>query len=237
MKPTSSNGSDPSTRENALQLLAWTQHQPRAPRVDQLATELFARRRNGHWSTTQGNAWSLLALTSYLRNVETGPRESAGTIAWAQATKPFTLSEAAPLATSRFPDRSRGDARARHDQEDRRAGFLRSHCFRATEIARATAARSGLRAGAPLREDRRRRPLVARRRSSGRRSRSGYAGRRSSTPRDLCRAWKIHSRACSRRSIPRSNRRKCWPANRWATTGSAIITSCAKIARSSSSIS
>ena len=54
-------------RENALHLLAWTLHQPRAPRVDQLATELFARRSNGHWGTTQGNAWSLLALASYLR--------------------------------------------------------------------------------------------------------------------------------------------------------------------------
>ena len=75
----------------------------RAPRVDQLAAELFARRNNGHWSTTQGNAWSLLALTSYLRAVESGPRESNGTISWSQTTKPFALSAAAPLATNVFP--------------------------------------------------------------------------------------------------------------------------------------
>ena len=91
------------TRENALQLLAWVQRDSHAPRVDQLATELFARRSNGHWSTTQGNAWSLLALSSYLRTVESGPHDSAGTIAWAQASKPFTLSAAAPLATNAFP--------------------------------------------------------------------------------------------------------------------------------------
>ena len=48
-------------RENALYLMAWTQHQPASPRVDELATELFSRRSNGHWSTTQANAWSVLA--------------------------------------------------------------------------------------------------------------------------------------------------------------------------------
>ncbi|MGZ5025006.1 MAG: alpha-2-macroglobulin family protein, partial [Chthoniobacterales bacterium] len=81
------------TRENALHLLAWTTYQPRAPKVDQLATELFARRANGHWSTTQGNAWSMLALSSYLRAVESGPRESSGTISWASAAKQYSLGE------------------------------------------------------------------------------------------------------------------------------------------------
>ncbi len=90
-------------RENAIHLLAWTQHDSHAPRVDELATELFTRRSNGHWSTTQGNAWSLLALSSYLRTVESGPRESAGTIAWAQTSKPYALSETTPLATNTFP--------------------------------------------------------------------------------------------------------------------------------------
>ncbi len=54
-------------------------------------------------STTQGNAWSLLALSAYLRKVETGPRESAGAVAWWETTKPFALSEAEPLATAVFP--------------------------------------------------------------------------------------------------------------------------------------
>ena len=91
------------TRENAIQLLAWTRYQPRARRVDELATELFARRRNGHWSTTQGNAWSFLALSAYLREVETGPHDSSGMIVWSETTKPFVLSDAAPLATAAFP--------------------------------------------------------------------------------------------------------------------------------------
>ncbi len=90
-------------RENALHLFAWTLYQPRAPRVDQLATELFARRSNGHWSTTQGNAWSLLALASYLRTVETGSREASGTIAWASASKNFSVSATQPAAGAVFP--------------------------------------------------------------------------------------------------------------------------------------
>lgn len=90
-------------RENALHLLAWTMYQPGATRVDQLAAELFARRSNGHWSTTQGNAWSLLALSSYLRNVETGSRDSSGRVTWGQGTQPFVLNEATPLESNTFP--------------------------------------------------------------------------------------------------------------------------------------
>jgi uncharacterized protein YfaS (alpha-2-macroglobulin family) len=90
-------------RENALHLLAWSLHHPRAPRVDQIALDLFARRTNGHWRTTQGNAWSLLALASYLGNVETGPREAAGSISRGDTSKPFTLTEDAPLARETFP--------------------------------------------------------------------------------------------------------------------------------------
>ena len=89
-------------RENALQLLAWTQYQPRAPRVDQLATDLLSRRSNGHWVTTQSNAWSLLSLASYLRAVESGPRESAGTVTWGDIRKSFAVSNAAPLVSDTF---------------------------------------------------------------------------------------------------------------------------------------
>jgi uncharacterized protein YfaS (alpha-2-macroglobulin family) len=90
-------------RENALQLLAWTQAQPKNPRIDQLAVELFARRANGHWGTTQSNAWSLLALGSYLRQVETGAREASGSVAWGGATNRFAVSDLAPAATATFP--------------------------------------------------------------------------------------------------------------------------------------
>jgi uncharacterized protein YfaS (alpha-2-macroglobulin family) len=90
-------------RENALHLLAWTLHEPRSPRVDELAVELFRRRSNGHWSTTQANAWSLLALSSYLRQVETGDKNATGQISWDKATTPFSVSKDKPLATTTFP--------------------------------------------------------------------------------------------------------------------------------------
>jgi uncharacterized protein YfaS (alpha-2-macroglobulin family) len=90
------------TRENALHLLAWTMFQPKTARVDQLALDLFARRSNGHWRTTQGNAWSILALGSYLRTVETGPRESSGTVVWGNVTEPFVLNQATRSASNTF---------------------------------------------------------------------------------------------------------------------------------------
>jgi uncharacterized protein YfaS (alpha-2-macroglobulin family) len=90
-------------RENALHLMAWTLHQPASPRVDELAVELFRRRSNGHWSTTQANAWSVLALSSYLRKIETGDRNAAGEIRWDKATAPFSVNQAKPLETATFP--------------------------------------------------------------------------------------------------------------------------------------
>jgi len=91
------------TREYALNLFAWTRHQPRAPQVDELATELFTRRSNGHWGTTQGNAWAMLALSSYLRAVEKGDPSSRGEIRWKAAKQPFELTKARPLASTVFP--------------------------------------------------------------------------------------------------------------------------------------
>jgi uncharacterized protein YfaS (alpha-2-macroglobulin family) len=90
-------------RENALHLLAWTRHEPRSPRVDELAVELFRRRSNGHWSTTQANSWSLLSLASYLRQVETGDKNATGQVIWDKATAPFSVSKNKPLASTSFP--------------------------------------------------------------------------------------------------------------------------------------
>lgn len=90
-------------RENALHLLAWTLHEPRSARVDELAVELFRRRSNGHWSTTQANAWSLLSLSSYLRQIETGDKNATGQISWDKAIAPFSVSKDKPLAMATFP--------------------------------------------------------------------------------------------------------------------------------------
>ena len=90
-------------REDALHLMAWTLHNPNSPRVAELATELFSRRAGGHWITTQGNAWSILALSNYLGRVERGNPKSAGEIVWAGRTQPFALNKNVRLATASFP--------------------------------------------------------------------------------------------------------------------------------------
>jgi alpha-2-macroglobulin len=95
-------------RENALYLMVWLQHQPASPRVDELATELFSRRSNGHWSTTQANAWSVLALSSYLRKIETGDHNASGEVRWNKNTAPFSVSDSKPISTTSFPIKGDG---------------------------------------------------------------------------------------------------------------------------------
>jgi uncharacterized protein YfaS (alpha-2-macroglobulin family) len=96
------------TRENALYLMAWMQHQPASPHIDELATELFSRRSNGHWSTTQANAWSVLALSSYLRKIETGDRNASGEVRWNKNAASFSVSDSKPIVTASFPIDGKG---------------------------------------------------------------------------------------------------------------------------------
>ncbi|HEX4641786.1 MAG TPA: MG2 domain-containing protein [Chthoniobacterales bacterium] len=95
-------------RENSLYLMAWLQHQPASPKIDELATELFSRRSNGHWSTTQANAWSVLALSAYLRKIETGDRNASGEVRWNKNATPFSVSDSKPVATATFPIEGNG---------------------------------------------------------------------------------------------------------------------------------
>jgi uncharacterized protein YfaS (alpha-2-macroglobulin family) len=90
------------SRGQAIQLLAWSRHQPAAPQIDALVADLFGGRTSGHWRTTQGNAWSLLALSEYFRRVETGDKSVAGTVAWAGQTSAFQLAKDAPLHFASF---------------------------------------------------------------------------------------------------------------------------------------
>ncbi|MBO36166.1 MAG: hypothetical protein CMO64_08255 [Verrucomicrobiales bacterium] len=75
----------------ALQLSAWCRHDPNSPKVDRLLAQLLAGRKNGHWVTTQGNAWSLIALADYAGLVEGEPQALSGTIVWRGQKHPFAL--------------------------------------------------------------------------------------------------------------------------------------------------
>lgn len=90
------------SRAQALRLLALTKQNPDTPQIDVLVSELFGGRASGHWPTTQGNAWSLLALAEYFKRAGDGAPIS-GTIAWAGKTSAFQLEKNAPLHLAGFP--------------------------------------------------------------------------------------------------------------------------------------
>lgn len=90
-------------RSIALQMLCWTRFDAKSPRVESLATDLFNERRGGHWWTTQGNAWSLLAMGDYLTRVERDNKAAAGRVSWGKQTNAFTLGAKAEAKTQTFP--------------------------------------------------------------------------------------------------------------------------------------
>ncbi len=79
------------SRSAAVRLLAWSHFKPNAPAVDKTVTELVSLRRNGSWITTQGNAWSVLALSDYVQRVEHPAPSASGSIAWNGKSQPFQL--------------------------------------------------------------------------------------------------------------------------------------------------
>ncbi len=90
------------SRDSAMRLLAWTRHQPDAPVIDALVTELLGRRAGGHWGTTQGNSWSLLALSETLPRAEKLGTVIHGAVALGEKRTAFTLGEGAPLSSADF---------------------------------------------------------------------------------------------------------------------------------------
>jgi uncharacterized protein YfaS (alpha-2-macroglobulin family) len=89
-------------RERAIQLLAWSQHKPRANEVARLTKELLAYRANGHWGTTQQNAWALLALARYYAAAEQGSPDVRGALDFDGREVPFQLSEQKPALSQAF---------------------------------------------------------------------------------------------------------------------------------------
>jgi uncharacterized protein YfaS (alpha-2-macroglobulin family) len=90
-------------RSIALQMLCWTRFDAKSPRVESLAADLFNERRGGHWWTTQGNAWSLLAMGDYLTRVERNNKSANGRLSWGTQTAPFALGAKAESKSQSFP--------------------------------------------------------------------------------------------------------------------------------------
>lgn len=83
--------------EAAIRLLAWTRLRPAAPEVDRLVVELTQTMRDGHWGSTQGNAWALYALAEYARRVESGAGPATGRLVAGDIEERFELTPSAPV--------------------------------------------------------------------------------------------------------------------------------------------
>lgn len=78
-------------RSLAIRLMAWCAHRPADSNVDILVEELMRLRRNGHWWTTQGDAWAILALSKSEGGVETTRKPVHGTLTRGRERKEFLL--------------------------------------------------------------------------------------------------------------------------------------------------
>ncbi|HXR08574.1 MAG TPA: alpha-2-macroglobulin family protein, partial [Candidatus Acidoferrum sp.] len=96
------NGFDGPQRELAIRLLAWIRFQPASRATQSLFDALLREQRDGHWETTQGDAWALLALTEYARRVEGALQPAAGQLRWRGQTMPFQLDAEQPLFDNTF---------------------------------------------------------------------------------------------------------------------------------------
>ncbi|HET6406319.1 MAG TPA: hypothetical protein VFG14_00435, partial [Chthoniobacteraceae bacterium] len=92
-----------SSRSIALQMLCWTRLDAKSPRVESLAVELFNERRGGHWWTTQGNAWALLAMGDYLTRIERDNKSASGLLTWGDQTSGFALGANAEASVQVLP--------------------------------------------------------------------------------------------------------------------------------------
>jgi uncharacterized protein YfaS (alpha-2-macroglobulin family) len=80
-----------SAREEAIRLLAWVHYRPGDLVVDRIVDDLMRDQKQAHWGTTQGDAWSLLALTEYARQVESQLQPAEGQLKWGGQSVSFHL--------------------------------------------------------------------------------------------------------------------------------------------------
>lgn len=90
-------------RTMATQLLCWSRYKTASPRSEALAQGLFEARRDGHWWTTQGNAWAVMAMGDYLSRTERDNKSIAGKLKWSEDITNFALGAKPETKTQTFP--------------------------------------------------------------------------------------------------------------------------------------
>ncbi len=89
---------------DGMRLLAWCLSAPRDAAVEKQLTALLGERSaSGDWSTTQGNAWALMALAAYSTQVEKAAGPAAGSVSLAGKNQPFRLGGERRTFTCEFP--------------------------------------------------------------------------------------------------------------------------------------
>ncbi len=78
-------------RAQGVRLLAWSKLSAKSGAAEAIATALFDLCNDGHWMTTQGNAWAVLGLADYIRRTETDRKEVKGSLAAGGAPADFRL--------------------------------------------------------------------------------------------------------------------------------------------------
>jgi uncharacterized protein YfaS (alpha-2-macroglobulin family) len=78
-------------RSAAIRLLTLLASRPGDGETSRLADQLLNLKTRGHWLTTQGDAWALLALSKYIRQNENAAERIAGTLNWGDQKVPFAL--------------------------------------------------------------------------------------------------------------------------------------------------
>jgi uncharacterized protein YfaS (alpha-2-macroglobulin family) len=101
-----------SERAKAIRLLAIQAIQPANSQAETLMKELLVQRKHGHWYTTQGNAWSLLAIHRQILATEGNAQPDSGAITWGEASRDFTLTTSQNLFQHAFPLEAARSARA-----------------------------------------------------------------------------------------------------------------------------
>ncbi|MDE2682470.1 MAG: hypothetical protein OSB29_14045, partial [Verrucomicrobiota bacterium] len=88
----------------AMRLLAVCQHDTKAPAATQLAGEIIASAREGHWGTTFGNAWVVYAIATFSSHQATEEGPANGTILWGTQARSFKLKAKQRRVVFRFPN-------------------------------------------------------------------------------------------------------------------------------------
>jgi alpha-2-macroglobulin len=97
------------SRAQGARLLAWSRLAPKSDGTMAIANALFDLRKNGHWLTTQGNAWAVLGLAEYIRRTEADRKEVKGTLMSGDQKAGFQLASKGGYFEKEFP---LGDAEA-----------------------------------------------------------------------------------------------------------------------------